>query len=406
VLSLYTTVAICFTIAILGLSFHKRWSPRQIVQGPALLTMLGIAGTFLGIAVGLLSFNPDDIQHSVPGLIDGMRTAVWASLFGIVWAVSIKFRYAFAREASTQDANRSDAEMIASQLEALQKAIAGDDESTVIGQMKMGRTDMNDRLDAIKRSQDAFMEKLAEMSSKTLIEALRQVIQDFNLNLNEQFGENFKQLNVAVHKLVEWQQQYREQMDRLIAIERETCEQLQDATNQQKAALSASEGLFVVAQGFRSILEVADSYKSNLKQNTDALANLVQEVRHDVPALRSEITDLITTVSGAVTKHETEIGELSRQIAERFNVAADTVKSELTNALATANKQVSDNISKLVGSTKEQTEALHAALEEALNESLRTLSQQLASLSGKFAEDYGPITDRLREIVRIGRNAA
>ena len=405
-LSLYITVGICFAIAILGLSFHSRWSPRQIVQGPALLTMLGIAGTFLGIAVGLFTFNPADIQHSIPGLINGMRTAVWASLFGIVMAVTIKFRYAFVREESTQDANRSDAEMIAAHLEALHKAIAGDDESTIIGQMKMGRTDMNDRLDAIKRSQDAFMERLAEMSSKTLIEALSQVIQDFNLNLNEQFGENFKQLNVAVHKLVEWQQQYREQMDRLIAIERETCDQLQDATNQQKAALSASEGLFVVAEGFRSILEVADSYKSNLKQNTDALANLVQEVRHDVPALRNEISDLIATVSDAVTKHETEIGELSRQIAERFNEAADSVKSELTNALATANKQVSDNISKLVGSTKEQTEALHTALEEALSESLRTLSQQLASLSGKFADDYGPITDRLHEIIRIGRNAA
>ena len=226
-LSLYITVAICFIIAILGLSFHARWSPRQIVQGPALLTMLGIAGTFLGIAVGLLTFNPADIQHSIPGLINGMRTAVWASLFGIVMAVTIKLRYAFVHDESAQDANRSDAEMIASQLEALQKAIAGDDESTVIGQMKMGRTDMNDRLDAIKRSQDAFMDRLAEMSSKTLIEALHQVIKDFNLNLNEQFGENFKQLNAAVHKLVEWQQQYREQMDRLIAIERETCDQLQ-----------------------------------------------------------------------------------------------------------------------------------------------------------------------------------
>jgi DNA anti-recombination protein RmuC len=406
VLSLYITVAICFTIAILGLFLHARWSPRQIVQGPALLTMLGIAGTFLGIAVGLFTFNPSDIQHSIPGLINGMRTAVWASLFGILMAITIKFRYALVHEEDTQDANKSDAEMIASQLEALQKAIAGDDESTVIGQMKMGRTDMNDRLDAIKRSQDAFMERLAEMSSKTLIEALRQVIQDFNNNLNDQFGENFKQLNAAVHKLVEWQQQYREQMDRLIEVERETCDQLQGAAEQQKAALSASESLFVVAQSFRSILEVADSYKSNLKQNTDALADLVEQVRSDVPALRGEISDLIATVSGAVSKHETEIGEFSREITERFNVAADAVKSELTNALATANKQVSDNVSKLVGSTKEQTEALQTALDETLNESLRTLGQQLTSLSAKFAEDYGPITDRLREILRIGRNAA
>ena len=405
-LSLYFTVGICALIGIFAVYFHKRWGPRHIVQGPALLTMLGIAGTFLGIAVGLFTFNPDDIQHSIPGLINGMRTAVWASLFGIVCAVTIKFRYALVREENAEDENKSDAEIIAARLDALQKAIAGDDESTVIGQMKIGRTDMNDRLEGIKRSQDAFLEKLAEMSSKTLIEALRQVIQDFNQNLTEQFGENFKQLNAAVHKLVEWQQQYRDQMDRLIAIERETCDNLQDAANQQQAALSASEGLFVVAQGFRNILEVADSYKSNLKQNTDALAGLVQEVRRDVPALREEIVGLTSTVAGAVAKHETEIGQLSRDITDRFNIAADAVKVELTSALTTANKEVSDNVAKLVGSTKEQTEALQTALEETLNESLRTLGQQLTSLSGKFAADYGPLTDTIRDIVRMGRNAA
>lgn len=243
--SLTTTIGICFLILALGIYFHARWAPRSIMQGPALLTMLGIAGTFFGIAIGLFSFNANDIQSSIPGLIDGMRTSVWASLVGILLAISIKLRYALSRDEHSEDEGKSDAEIIASvvaeQLQALHKSIVGDDESTVISQMKLARSDMNDRLDALRRSQAEFMDKLAEMSSKTLVEALRDVIRDFNKNLTEQFGDNFKELNAAVHKLVDWQQQYREQMDQLISIERESAVNLQNAVSQHKEALSASE---------------------------------------------------------------------------------------------------------------------------------------------------------------------
>lgn len=42
-----------------------------------------------------------------------------------------------------------------------------------------------------------------------MIEALRQVIVEFNQNLMEQFGENFKKLNRAVKDLVQWRENYK-----------------------------------------------------------------------------------------------------------------------------------------------------------------------------------------------------
>lgn len=51
------------------------------------------------------------------------------------------------------------------------------------------------------------MQKLGEMGSAALVEALRDVIQDFNATINKPFGENFHQLNLAVGKLlVRWGQ--------------------------------------------------------------------------------------------------------------------------------------------------------------------------------------------------------
>jgi len=148
---LYVTAIICALIAALGLYFQVRYSARAVTQGPALLTMLGIAGTFLGIAIGLRHFNPDDIQGSVPGLIDGMRTSVWASFTGIFFAILLKVRYVLAREEHDATGCKSDVEVLVDALAAIKSSIANDDDLTVISELKLLRAELNYRFDAMQR---------------------------------------------------------------------------------------------------------------------------------------------------------------------------------------------------------------------------------------------------------------
>ena len=54
---------------------------------------------------------------------------------------------------------------------------------------------------------------MAKGATEQIIDALRQVIIDFNENLTEQFGENFKALDASVKKLVEWQENYKTQVE-------------------------------------------------------------------------------------------------------------------------------------------------------------------------------------------------
>jgi hypothetical protein len=74
------------TILIVGPFYNN----RTVVFGPTVLTMLGIFGCFLGIAIGLLSFNTSDVQGSVPALVEGIKTAFWASVFGVAAPCSSK----------------------------------------------------------------------------------------------------------------------------------------------------------------------------------------------------------------------------------------------------------------------------------------------------------------------------
>ena len=63
-----------------------------------------------------------------------------------------------------------------------------------------------------------FAEKVTEDGSNALIKALEEVMRDFNAKINEQFGENFKQLNEAVTALLEWQKEHKKQVEELTEI--------------------------------------------------------------------------------------------------------------------------------------------------------------------------------------------
>ena len=54
------------------------------------------------------------------------------------------------------------------------------------------------------------MQTLSKGATEEIIKALQNVIKDFNTNLTEQFGDNFKQLNEAVLKMIEWQNTYKD----------------------------------------------------------------------------------------------------------------------------------------------------------------------------------------------------
>ena len=47
---------------------------------PTLLASLGILGTFAGIVIGLLAFNPAAIQESITDLLYGLQTAFFTSI--------------------------------------------------------------------------------------------------------------------------------------------------------------------------------------------------------------------------------------------------------------------------------------------------------------------------------------
>jgi hypothetical protein len=82
---------------------------------------------------------------------------------------------------SVQEATIDD---LATLLSRLHQSLAGKEDSTLLSQFKLARQETRDGLNALKSSLDSYMEKIADSNSKALIEALKEVIRDFNAKIS------------------------------------------------------------------------------------------------------------------------------------------------------------------------------------------------------------------------------
>ena len=388
------------------LFFHVRWSRQAISTGPALLTTLGIFFCFLGIAVGLLDFDPDDVKRSVPQLLDGIRTAFWASVFGIFAAITIKIRHALfgappLAATQTTGANVND---LMEQMVRLNRSIAGDDDSTLINQVKLSRSDMNERLSKLQSSFDNFVILMAEANSKALIDALQKIVTDFNTALKEQFGENFRQLNLSVEKLVVWQETYKLQLDDLITAETATRESMKSASQSFNTVVTATDQFSQTAKSLQTLLTAMEEQKQTLNTQLKLLTELVKEASGKLPMLEPQILQMVTQVTTGVDNAQKELSAAYTKAAQAA-VENDKAYRQLTQQTMDATqKAFNAHVQKMTEDTQKNIVLLDAALEKELTKSLTTLGRQLTALSQQFVADYTPLTERLRQLLAdLGR---
>ena len=151
-------------IVVLTLYFHIfRYSNRTAEIAPNILTSIGIFGTFLGVALGLWHFDTADIQGSVPKLMDGLKTAFWSSIVGLLGALTLKIRAAMSqvgrREVTqTRVATIDDLD---SSLKHLADQFSAERDDALPRTFTRNHLQVVDRLDQVSASLDGYQERMA-----------------------------------------------------------------------------------------------------------------------------------------------------------------------------------------------------------------------------------------------------
>lgn len=232
-------------------------------------------------------------------------------------------------------------------LKELIKSISGNEDDTLLSQMKLARQDTNDGLEKLRLSLDKFMKKMAKSNSQ----ALNGVILDFNAKIDEQFGGNFKELNHAVGKTLEWQERYRDQMKEMIKQQTITAVNMGRATDRYTRLVEDSEAFKVSADQLRELLTELNVQRQMIQDSILALGKVLETTKSGLPDLENKIVELV--------------GKMSKGI-EGANAATISL-------VTSANQEMNSHVDKIAART------------------LEMFGREMASISHEFVEDYTPV---------------
>ena len=380
-------IIISLFILFLPLILRNRFSKNQL-GGLALAA--GITGTFFGIFLGLWEFDTNDIEGSVPNLLNGLKTAFMTSLAGLLANLIVKIFPGFYLIEETIESDDIGEELvksmnsmaeenkkISSEISSLSKAISSDKDTSLVTQLQKIRTTNSDGFEEMKKSFNEFAEKVVADNTQSLIDALTGVMKDFNAKINEQFGENFKELNSAVKLMVEWQKENKTQMENL--------------TQTYSSILTGIEGIDKTLESSSKnhsvILEANKELKtlvSDFSTMVDSFSALGEKASSSLPVIEKNMDsivkksdDYINQSLSKVSSNYDEFSKKQREIIESYN----------------------NNIDDMIASNADRIKKLDEELGNELTKSLESLGGSLATLSSKFANDYGPITEKLKKII-------
>jgi DNA anti-recombination protein RmuC len=406
-----TILAITGALTVVGLAHPGRAVRAHL---PTLITSLGIFGTFYGVLQGLVEFKPDDIKNSVPALIAGVSTAFSTSFWAILGAILIKGRYSWQLYRGSSDGKQkvgATIEDLAAHLQSIDRSLTGDGDNSVNSHLAKLRLANKEGFDGVRESLAKALEQLSKASTEQIVEALREVVRNFNTIINEQFGENFAQLNLAMEKILVWQEQYRNQMTEMIQQQTVTAENMGTMSERYKALVAAAESYSQVVESMQASIEKQHELVGQLAISVDLLDKVINGASASVPKLKVELESAIVSaargidsstkqMSGSIETSMARIKEaIEQQDTEMRRVIASTERALETQTTALS-KKIESSMTGMTEGVQRGSEAYRKQMQEQTDENLRNLGKSLAAISEKFANDYTNITDRLMEIAK------
>ena len=391
---------IFFIVAILlvALYFHIKFDRFSVVHGPEVLTTMGIFGCFTGITIGLFGFDPNNIQDSVPSLLGGIRTAFGASLAGVFAALTIRFAQRFRKqkdEIESAPVRNATLDDVVSSLNFLNKGLLAGTES--FANKSIIKSD--ELISEFKN----FSTHMIENNQKVFIEALREVIKDFNEKITEQFGENFKALNAAVEKLVVWQQQYKDELDQLKETQSQVAKDLSNSADNLVKIVSSSTSFVDSANALKEQVDLLSNNREVLIAQQNSLESVLNNMSQITPTFEVKTTEMLKQIEDGMKIVPDSIVKILQDNSSLIKDEQKKIFESIDKSLSELQNNLSEGLRKNVDIVKESVLTLDKSLQKELNDSLESLGRQLASLSNRFVEDYGPLTDRLREVVQMSK---
>ncbi len=424
----------------------------------SLMTSVGILGTFVGIVIGLAGFDTTDVAGSIPDLLEGLKVAFITSVYGLVGAVGFNLLTAFIKFSPQNDGQGHEQDTIGpneiyqsleAQRQVLQRiaqGLSGSEEGSLLGQLKLLRVDtaaeQRQQTQLLTQLEHGFahfsathaqekavfeqklfdsLEQFAQMLSRSateqIIAALKTVIEDFNKNLTEQFGENFKALDASVARLVVWQQQYKDQLETLgaqyeqsvvslgqtrdaVQVIGQECAQIPETMQSLQAVLTVNQHqiaelarhLEVFVSAREAAIQAVPTIQSSVELVSQQLSVSGKALEQTATGLTRELTDLMRHFDGYKDSTLTGFQQISKSLQTELQTTFSQAQAEMDAHMKNAAQKTGESVNT-------QLQQMETATAREIQKAMQELGNALVQITGRFVEDYQAMVQAMDRVV-------
>lgn len=267
-----------------------------------------------------------------------------------------------------------------------------------------------------------FAKNMAENNMKAFTEAIQECIRDLNNQLQEQFGENFKHLNLAVEKLLEWQIHYKETIEKTNRNQEEIYTGMTMAKDLVIEINNRSQSIVEVANKLGDKIITFDTQQQNLNSSIEILNKISYEAKDLIPNIdvylkemknrtlesTKNIESYITDVDSKLLEHTVlatnKITDHVVTITEKSIVEVNKSSLNVLDKINTVNQEAIKNISKLSDYFEEQSSASINHINSIQDSMKLTASSLLETLTRVSSNTSKNINENNTQIISV-RNA-
>ena len=328
---------------------------------PNAISTLGVLGTFLGITVGLVGFDTQDLQTSIPQLLNGLKTAFFTSLAGMLGSL-----------------------LLSKKVNNLYDDVTG------------GVSDINQAAASICQAVSNLQKASAQQANSATVfyNLMQNVIQQISANISK-MDANINGLNVAANNIA-------------LTLEKsaQSISNIESSTDNMIVTLDEIEQ---VSKQDYTISQELNSRIGEITDHTEAMVSTEGEVSEKVSKLTEKL-------HGEVLEIEDKMSDTNTLLERKFDEFSELLKKNNTEALVEVmkkvteefQKQMNDLISKLV---QENFAQLNKSVEK-LNiwqqenkEMIQSLTSQYKQMADSFentSTSLNKVKDDTKSLVSEG----
>ncbi|MGQ5974143.1 type II Zorya anti-phage system protein ZorA2 [Serratia sp. IR-2025] len=296
-------------------------------------------------------------------------------------------------------------------LEKLISGLSGNEEGSLVAQVKLLRNEINDASRAQLSHHTEFSNKLWEQlkqfadlmakgATEQIIDALKQVIIDFNNNLTEQFGENFKALDASVKKLVDWQDNYKSQIENMSEQYQQSVDSLVETRGAVAGIWEECKEIPLAMAALHDVLKVNQHQINELSQHLDAFVLLRDKATDAVPVIHEKLDEVGELLKAGALSVSSSLGQTGTELLANAN-AMRIALDEGSEGFRLSVTQTQQAFASMAHDVSNSSETLTSTLGETITEMKQSGDDFLKSLEAHSKELHRNMEKNTTDVVEL-----